>query len=805
MSEEDVRKLEFLVRKSKVAQEAVRKALEKLYRKNAEMLSRGELSYPDSAKITTRIFTPIHKIIDELNLPSELDSVARFADSRIAAPLFAIDETIKNGNWIDLLSVLKELGFSLNTLFEKPLPSVDIAGTRTLAQPISKAVDNLLYTYTPFKLRGARPENYVMLLLPSTRRHSITKNWFSAEANYFYEDGIKVVTPDEVRPIRVNNLRGMLFVDGENFFRLEIDSRIVHGVYFCRMGYYISPKRTCTRRNCPLWSACDEGRRFWNGPRSFYSVAKVAPNIEVRVSNYGNIETLFTFGNGILAFEKINELSARIYIASVTFLSSRMIRNPLIKLRETIGYQVNTRAIALSIDSTWLRETIKELLLKDSELYTWVYIKYFILQNLDVNDVRRVASFFWNLIRSNRNQMTNRFNRGLKSREVDDDLITFGCQILLHTLSHVMHEDIIAKLQTNPNNIVYSYSEEPESDGKYRIFLFENAERGLGLSESFASRIRKEGRMIITKMIDDIIQIQLFHSRSLVSSASLEEASENVRTILNHLNFYNRTMQTNYGIFVPVEIVRYILAREDRDTARLVTREDVSTFMDDILSTSQMCWDGCYQCVRLETGCHNPPYEQMFLVSKNLLLALLNKVRVLFSKTLTSTSSTVTEGIEKKTILEVGKAKNLFNYIKSAQNNVKITSPWISEKVAKDICDLALKNDISFEILTSMDTSVRTHKNALRIFKQASIPKIKVRIIEDKQLHAKMVLIDQSSFIIGSANLTLSGLYENVESYVVLSDVDLVAKSVSEFVNLWKKATPIEKFDLGQTDAVEEE
>ena len=794
MSEQDVRKLGVLIRRSKVAQEEAKKALERLYKKNAELISRGELSYGDSAKIMTKIFTPAHQVIDELGLPTQLDNMARFSDSRIAAPLFAIDETIRNRNWIDLLVVLKDLGFSLNTLFEKPLPSVDIAGVRRLTHLVSKAVDNLLYTYTPFKLRGARARDYMILLLPSIRGDSIPRNWFSVEANYFYEDSIKIITPDEIRPTPVNSIRDMIFVNGEHFFKLELDRRIAQGVYYCRMGYYISPRRTCVRRNCPLWSPC-QGRRFWTGPRSFYSLAKVAPNIEVRVENYEDVETLSEFGDGILSFEKINELSARIYIASVTFLSSRMIRNPLVRLRESVGYQVSTRAVALAIDANWLRELVNELLRKDSELYTWVYTKCFILQNLDVNDVRRVATFFWGLIQSSSNRMTNRFKRGLESREVDDDLVTFGCQMLLHTLSHVMHEEMIAKLQTNSNNIIYAYSKEPESDGKYRIFLFENAERGLGLSESFALRIQKEGPVFIPKMIDEIIKVQLFHSRSLVSSASLEGASENVRTILTHLDSYNRAMQTNYGISVPVEIARYILAREDRDTARLIVREDVSAFMDDILSTSQTCWDGCYQCVRLETGCHDPPYEQMFLTSKNLVIALFNAWRSM-SGELARAPPAAPKGVKKQTILEIGEAKNLFKYIRSARNEVKITSPWISHRVAKDICDLALKKNISFEILTSLDTTVRTHKNALKVFREADIPKIKVRVIEDKQLHAKMVLIDESSFIIGSANLTLSGLYENVESYVVLSDTDLVARSLTEFENLWKKATPIENFDL---------
>jgi len=514
----------------------------------------------------------------------------------------------------------------------------------------------------------------------------------------------------------------------------------------------------------------------------------------VRVDNYESVERLADFG-GILSFEKINELSAKIYIGSVTFMSRYMVRNPMIRLRETIGYRVNTKSISIAIDAPWLKSFVRELLLRDAVLYTWVFTKRFVMDNFDVNDVRQVSTFFWNLIGARRDGTVNAFAKGLRSKSVTEDLVLFGCRLLLHSLSHVMHEEIVARLQTSSDNIVYAYSQKPENDGKYRIFLFENAERGLGLTESFAFQIEKGGQNAIVDMINKITEIQLPCYRSWVSTVSLKDASDEVRAILSHLDSYNRTLMTTYGISVPIEIARYILAREDRETAKLIDREEVSAFIDDILSTSPLCWDGCYQCVRLETDCHEPPYEQMFLVSKHLLVALLNEWRGTFmgGRPGPPTPSTV---VPKQPVVEIGEARNLFNYIKHAQKNVKLTSPWISEQVARSICDIAAEKGIIFEILTSLDTQVETHKRALAVFKKSRVRGVQVKVIEEKQLHAKMILVDQSMFIIGSANLTLSGLYENIEGYVVLSNTDVVKESLVKFEDLWNKAVPLEKVDV---------
>jgi hypothetical protein len=282
--------------------------------------------------------------------------------------------------------------------------------------------------------------------------------------------------------------------------------------------------------------------------------------------------------------------------------------------------------------------------------------------------------------------------------------------------------------------------------------------------------------MDLAKRISDIL---LQCSKSGLSYASVDGASKDVKTIWERINEYNRIFQTSYGVTVPVEFSRYILSKDDPRTNQLVEREDVSAYMDDILASTPLCWDGCYHCVRLETDCHESPYEQLFSVSKLLLTAFLNDILGTFKPPAEVAKARPIVSIE------IGEAKRLFNYLMHAQKVVRIISPWISREVAKTICDIAGKHKINFLIITSSDFTVETHKKAIQLLQESSIEGVKVKVLKDKFVHAKMIIIDDSFLIIGSANLTLSGLYENIESYAVLSESNLIKESVQKFDELW--------------------
>jgi hypothetical protein len=86
-----------------------------------------------------------------------------------------------------------------------------------------------------------------------------------------------------------------------------------------------------------------------------------------------------------------------------------------------------------------------------------------------------------------------------------------------------------------------------------------------------------------------------------------------------------------------------------------------------------------------------------------------------------------------------------------------------------------------------------THVEALKIFDTNQSDEVNSKVLVDRLPHIKMIIIDDSLLIMGSANLTLSGLYDNVEGYVIIDEADAIKKSTLSFEELWKQGKDLEE------------
>jgi hypothetical protein len=767
------------VMQSKVAQDQVRSAIVGLEKKKDELFYANKIDFSTKMRLG-KLTGAVYEITEGDKLNDRLKEIVTASRFLSVAPYYALDEVLDGQQWTDMIQVLQTLGFNLNTLFEKPLPSVSI-GTERNPEQRSKSIDNMLYSYTPFKLRGTHGV-YSILLLPSTRGHSFTTRWCDDDSRTFFDGTTKILTPNSIRLTNVNELNNTISVNGEQGFRLELDRRSPAATYFCRMGLYVSPVARCNRRECYLWEPC-QGQKFWQGPKSFYSIGRVSPDIAVKIDRYDPPNTILSNEFG-LSVETVENLQAKVYIDSVIFFSSNFIHSPIIKLKETPGYKVTTRAMAFSVPALWLERFVQTVLETDAEIFAWVFTKYYVLNNYDVNDLRRVATFFWNIITGNKDAKVSEYAKGIKAREVGPELVSFGVSLLMHSLAHIVHEEVVAMLQTSPNNLLYQYSKGPEADGKYRIFIIENAEKGLGLTQSFAATVDRHGKDYLSDLANKIIKILTICSRQSLNFAPQTGASADVILIWERVNEYNRIFQLRFGVSMPVEFVRVVLSRYDGATTSVIEKDAVAPYVDDILSATPLCWDGCYHCVRLESDCHDSPYEQIFGVSKSLVVAFLNEWRGTFKVEGEITGKA-------KTVVEIGQGRNLLNYIRKANHEISIISPWFSRDVARAICDLARDKSLSLRILTSNDMKNETHVEALKIFESEQSATLESKVLIDRLPHIKMIVIDDSLLIMGSANLTLSGLYDNLEGYVIIDDPEAIAKSLISFEGIWKQGEPV--------------
>jgi len=119
-------------------------------------------------------------------------------------------------------------------------------------------------------------------------------------------------------------------------------------------------------------------------------------------------------------------------------------------------------------------------------------------------------------------------------------------------------------------------------------------------------------------------------------------------------------------------------------------------------------------------------------------------------------------------------------------NSVDIVCPYLNTKVLEEITGLAE----SWRLITDTDEWLRIQSDTKRI--REFISRNHAAIHDCRNLHAKVILTDDNA-VVGSANVTYSGLSRNTEMSVLIEDEPEVAELQSWFEQLWGHTEPVDK------------
>lgn len=713
----------------------------------------------------------------------------------------------------DLIKALNILGTTshLSLLFEKPLPKiyVNYLGLPKQSEYMERTVDQLLWLCTPFRVIPMQEKYYFTVVygLPEwkykIRGYPDYNALEGGDVFSFSYLGKRytAITPHFINMINLNdNVVEAISnsVYGSQNSKLIISNTkkgyLPHDIESCRFcfhGFIITSQQreVCSRtfKDCTLFPQC-QGKKWFRGPKPPYyrtpylSLVKVYSQIYSNATPFKPTIMEITVGKNIVLKLGKGSLFDRALIGCYLISGGsqmNFIYPPTFNLtHNTLGYRISSNGICVEFDKKYLKSILKTLLM-NSKIYSWVVIKYLITKkyfkergDLKLDFCQRA---FEGLVDEESATATKQFKKEflkwLRKKEIEEELLEYAVFMFLHSLSHLFYEYILDKLQTNADNLAYHIDTK-----NYKIYLIENAEKGLGLTETLAYMIRKEhGKEFFIQFLQWCLQIIEdcdYHKKKIKESARRElkekisrltskekDTFDKINSLVKKMNEY---LQETYNIEFPVEILRGILVKKFGNNPAI---------MEAIISNVSHCWDGCYNCVRLERNCNYDPYKQMTRVSKILLkesiYQILNDLGV---------------------PIEIGRGNFgwVLNEIDKTKKELRICSPWISGWIIKKHIEPLLEKGISVKIITRIDfeneeqiKTVRYLNDLCRRYKN-----LKIKYID--KIHAKIYIIDNKIGIKGSFNLTKSGLFDNIETGEKYTDKEIVEKQIEEFDNIFE-------------------
>jgi hypothetical protein len=590
--------------------------------------------------------------------------------------------------------------------------------------------------------------------------------------------------------------------------------------YNCRYGFIL----ITDEKNCPLANKCKlfqpgnstKTCKHYVGPNTYERLYKVMPHIvrTVREDPFSDKEILALIQVNIKGHDRIlgkikydDKLSLEAFLDATIFKDNMADLYYLdylwVSYKEAIGFkQDNLHGIVIQFNPQAMDEYVEELLNNSPSIRDWMCLKMNMYFGYDAKYIRlrksqsstrgfKALSRFSNLL--NDIKATNS-NSGIgKYFDCDSDspkfenLKMFTSFVLIHTIAHVFVEGILSLFSPSPHNQFLYYIEHPIfGDSKENIYIIDTIQGGSGVLKILSELIKSQPNQFTPSMnmiVNYIIQSYSKHEKTFNKNlANLSVELQKYKNQLNELvdrviDIYDSWRSCSKDTFPLHVAVRNYLAENFQK--EIYGSSENRSYFKDLISELPLCWDGCSACVGMDKGCMFMPFDQPFLISRNLVTMFLNTAVKWLGKSVFTIASGITSA---NSLLDVFK-----DLILLAERDIILVSPWISKDTINILNDIKYRRSIKVKVIT-LD-SEQNRRAIEEAENNSNDPIIVLKFPEDKKeklLHLKALVIDGSIAVTGSANYTNSGLGSNIEIVNIILDPDNVKSVLKQIEDIEK-------------------
>lgn len=598
-----------------------------------------------------------------------------------------------------------------------------------------------------------------------------------------------------------------------SFVLAEYSYNSINQPSFCRSGLVLITHRSA----CPLANVCPykSGKSRYNcshfttsvvSGETYAGIYKVAADIEVEVSKleeHGVIveKPLIVIpykGYPFISIELVDPVNILAYYRAVNFLPKNYRVNRAIRAEfgKTIGIRLYlTTALKIEFKDTVLKEIVMEFL-NNKDVGAWLRFKSYMLMESravpGISSTRRK-----NILRPwliSRNQLCpNDDSYKHELRRVFDLIIDEDSEyglaaefVIVHTIVHMLLLRLWSLLGLSENELSYVITYDKNT---FVAWVFEASSGGYGYLKHIAEDVEKLHEIVMGAFENSyeetcVVNIgeDFFENMKNLANSICDELKNNMpRTTSQKKRKLDKSchqlekllekidyIHGKYGIHPHVYTINECFSK----IVPGALREHFGKLLSK-LDISFNTFDGVIGHYYLEDGCMMSFFLQPFSVS-------------------CSAASLVSKGVHEQPS-EKRLKKYVLEWVKTVKSGIDITTWSMSihdfdELLAsmRKVCEKGAKIRI---LLGNKDENAAKSVEAL--YSKLGEKCVEVRLYSETPLHKKALIIDGSTLIWGSFNLTKSGLTSNIESINIVNKPSIVEKEAREFEELWQKARPV--------------